>query len=80
MENLGRAAEARTLLGVAMARYPDLLYLRVYLAQMLWRQGAHAEAARVLKEFRPKIAVREWQFEIAPAFQEVFAGIPQRNP
>ncbi|MBX9952974.1 MAG: hypothetical protein K2Y39_27620 [Candidatus Obscuribacterales bacterium] len=72
LEGLGRREEAETWAHEALERFPKDPYCISASAELLWRNGKNADAARLLGSRRSFLTEAEWRDYIGPAFANVF--------
>lgn len=76
LDAVDRRDEAERTARDAVAGYPDLVRTRTLLAELYWRHGKAADAARVLREAPHALTLPDWQFTVTPRFGEVFRDRP----
>lgn len=71
-QRMGHSMEALGLARRLVDRYPNLVFARAVLAQVLWDQGRYEDVAGVLHNPRHPLQSWEWGREVVDAFLEVF--------
>jgi len=73
---LGRHDEALEIADAAYRRYPDNVTTMMNKTTLLWRLGRFDEGIAVMKAHRPALSINDWNWYIAPAFNEAFGEFP----
>jgi hypothetical protein len=76
-QDLNRPHQAVALAWAAHRRYPHLPGGRILLAEIFWRQGRYAQAARILRDPLFPITGTDWALLIAPRYVEIFRNRPR---
>ena len=72
LEDLGQSNQGLAIAWAAHRQDPSLPAGRALVAELLWRQGSHDEAAKVLSDGPGRLSADDWTHEIAPRFVAVF--------
>lgn len=68
LQDLGQTHRALAIAWSAHRGEPRLAAGRALLAELFWRQGRHADAAKILQEGRAELPAAAWSREIAPRY------------